>query len=271
MSKWFAIALAGAFCAASAAHAGVTVAVAGNTATADIELAGVEAELILTFDDASNLSAQSLGISAETVSLNDVALLARLPPGGLASLPSALPLLITVEPPALGGFSLRNTVRAEIHTHALPYAAGSSLRLFKAPLNGAFRDITDEVAPGSVRTRGTTGGFSQFLVLVDLRATASVIDEKLASLRSRLLALPATERTPLEAQLAAAEQALDEARYADAIAVLDAFRARVSARAGSFIPNAWTPTSCEGNVAGDLLGGAASLKFSAGYLRDYGS
>lgn len=271
MSKWYAIVLAGAFCAASTAQAGVTVAVAGNTATADIELGAVQAELILTFDDASNLSAQSLGISAETVSLSDAALLARLPPGGLTSLPAALPLLITVEPPSAGGFSLRNTVRAEIHTHALPYAAGSSFRLFKAPLDGAFRDITDEVAPGSVRTRGTTGGFSQFLVLVDLRATGTVVDEKFAYLRSRLAALPAAERTPLEAQLSAAEDAIDAARYADAIAVLDAFRARVSARAGSVIPNTWTPTSRDGNVAGDLLGGAAALKFSVGYLRDYGS
>jgi hypothetical protein len=265
----FVLLLAGAF--ASPARAAVSVEVAGNTATADIALGGVEAELILTFDGATNLSAQSLGLSAQLVSLTDPLLLARLPSTSLTSLPAALPLLITVEPPSLGGLSLVNTVRAEVHTHALPYTAGSAFRLFKAPLNGAFRDITDEVAPGSVRTRGTTGGFSQFLVLVDLRPTSGVIAEKISWMRSRSAALPLVERTPIDAQITAAETAIAEARYADAIAAVDALRARVSARAGSFIPNQWTPTQRDANLAGDLLGGAASLKFSIGYLRDYGN
>jgi hypothetical protein len=257
--------------AAPLARAGVTVAVAGNTASADIELpGGVEAELILTFDAPTGLSASALGISAQAISLSDPALLARLPPGGLASLPSALPLLVTVEPPTLGGFALSNTVRVELHTHALPYAAGSGFRLFKAPLNGAFHDITDEVAPGSVRTRGTTGGFSQFLILLDLRPTDAVVAEKLGGLRTRLLALPAGERTPLQGHLDDVEAAVEDARWADAIASIDAFRARVSSRAGSAIPNQWTPAQRDGNVAGDLQGGAASLRFSVGFLRDYG-
>ena len=253
------------------AEAGVTVAVAGNTASADIQLpGGVEAELILTFDAPTGLSASALGISAQTISLSDPALLSRLPLDGLASVPAALPLLVTVEPPALGGFSLANTVRVELHTHALPYAAGSGFRLFKAPLNGPFRDITDEVAPGSVRTRGTTGGFSQFLLLLDLRSTDAVVDEKLAGLRDRLLALPLAERTPLAAHLDEAEAAVGDGRWADAIAAIDAFRARVSSRAGGAIPNVWTPAQRDANVAGDLLGGAASLRFSIGFLRDYG-
>ena len=272
MSKWLTSLLPVLLCvAASEARAGVDVAVAGNTATADITLPGdIEAELILTFDNAQNLSAQSIGISAQLVSLTDTALLARLPSLSLTSLPSALPMLITVEPPALGGLSLTNTVRAEIHTHALPYSAGSNLRIFKAPLNGAFRDITDEVAPGSVRTRGTTGGFSQFLILADLRSTSDVIAEKLSWMRGRTAALTTLERSPLDAYLTAAELAVDEERFADAIAELDALRARVSTRAGTYIPNTWTPTSRDANVAGDLLGGAASLKFSVGFLRDYG-
>lgn len=271
MSKWFAIVLAGAFCVAPAARAGVTVAVAGNTATADIELAGVEAELILTFDDATNLSAQSLGISAETVSLDDVALLARLPPGGLASLPSALPLLITVEPPALGGLSLRNTVRAEIHTHALPYAAGSSFRLFKAPLNGAFRDITDEVAPGSVRARGTTGGFSQFLILPDLRETDDVVAIKVAALRNRIDTLPDAEQAGFGDLLDTAQAAIANESWANAIAAIDSFRARAADRAGTQLTDEWRATRDGDNQAGDLIAGAATLRFSVAYLRDYGN
>ena len=273
MGKRFFLAMAvllGSSALALPAHAAVDVQVAGNTATAEIEIAGVGAELILTFDDATGLSASNLGISAELVNPLDAGLLSRLPALDLTTVPAALPLLITVEPPSTGGFSLANTVRVEVHTHALPYTAGSEFRLFKAPLGGAFRDITDEVAPGSVRTRGTTGGFSQFLVLVDLRSTSAVIAQKFTWLRGKAGTLSATERTPVLAMIDAAEAAVADGRHADALANLDAMRARVSARSGTFIPNAWTPVNRNGNTAGELLAGAATLKFSIGYLRDYG-
>jgi hypothetical protein len=253
-------------------RAAVDVTVAGNNAHAEISFGSATvAELNLAFDDASNLTPSSIGITAQLVSLTDPLLRLRLPNLGLQTQLSALPLLITVEPPNSGGLSFRNTVRVEIHTHLLPYTAGTSLRLFKAPLGGAFRDITDEVAPGSVRTRGTTGGFSQFLILVDLRQTRSVINEKFSWTRNRMSGLSAATRAPLDALLDDAQLAVDQSRFADAIAALDSFRAQVSAGAGSSIPNQWTTTQRNANVAGDLLGGASTLKFSVGYLRDYGN
>jgi hypothetical protein len=248
------------------------VQVAGNTVTAAIALDGVEAaELILTFDGVDNLDAAALGISATKLdSLALLALASRLPDPSLTSVPAALPLLITIEPPAAGGLSLTNTVRAEIHTHLLPYTAGSSFRLFKAPLGGKFRDITDEVAPGSVRTRGTTGGFSQFLVLTDLRPTASVIDSKFRALRDRLGAVgDAALAAALTAQLDAAQAAVADHRFGDAVAEIDGFRADVSQAAGNRLPNVWHTSERGNNVAGDLLAGAASLRFSVGYLRDF--
>jgi len=251
-------------------QAAVQVQVAGNTATADVDIGGVQAELILTFDAVDALSADKLGIKAQLVSLTDPLLLLRLPSASLTSIPAALPLLITVEPPLLGGLAFNNTVRVEVHTHALPYTAGSQLRLFKAPLGGTFVDITDEVAPGSVRTRGTIGGFSEFLVLLDLRPTSSVVAEKFSALNARLGAVPTAQRGALSERLAAAQAAVSVGQYAAAIAALDEFRALVSQDAGGAIRNRWSTTQRGGNVAGDLLAGAASLKFSIGYLRDYG-
>jgi len=256
-------------CIALPARSAVAVQVAGNTATADISLLGLGAEMILTFDEVDQLAPANLGIRADVVSVLDPALRLRLPET-LTSVPAALPLLITVEPTTASGFAMNNTVRVEIHTHLLPYTAGSSFRLFKAPLGGQFVDITDEVAPGSVRTRGTTGGFSQFLVLVDLRDTRQVIAGKLAALRSRAAALGAGDRPPVEGFIDAADAAIAQDRFADAIAAIEALRAHVSANAGSSIPNGWTPAVRGNNVAGDLLAGAATLKFSVGYLRDYG-
>lgn len=227
------------------------------------------ADLGLRFDDASGLTAASLGLGAQLVPLTSPALLARLPESGVSLSPD-LPLLITVEPPTLGGLSFQRRAHVDVHTHALVYAAGSRFRLFKAPLGGAFRDVTQAVEPGSVRTRGTTGGFSQFLVALDLRPTDLVVAQKIAWLRGQIDLLPALEAAPLAAQLDAVELALGDERYADAIGSIDAMRARVSARAGTHIPDQWRATRDVANLAGELLSGLDTLAFSVGYLRDYG-
>lgn len=257
---------------ASAQNLPVTVAVAGNVATVRVDLPTQQtlAEVILTFDDSLGLNAGSLGVSARLVDVSDPALQSRLPDGSLNRLDPSFPLMVTIEPPTLGGLSFQRTVRVEVHTHALTYAAGSQLRLFKAPLNGSFRDITDEIAPGSVRARGTTGGFSQFLVLTDLRPTSNVVTDKFARLQSLIALLPLSERGPLQMSADTAQSALDQGQYGDALAALDQLRARVAARAGTAIPSQWRATRDTDNQAGELLAATATLSFSIGYQRDFG-
>ncbi|MDQ3617344.1 MAG: hypothetical protein M3374_01225 [Pseudomonadota bacterium] len=241
----------------------------GNTVTVAIGSPGQPlADLTLTFDDASGLSAASLGVSAQLVSLSDPVLLARLP--AQTRLDSALPLLITVAPPAQGGLSFNRTVRAEVHTHALAYTVGSSYRLLKAPPGGHFRDITDEIAPGSVRARGTTGGFSQFLVLTDVRETGAVVAQKFARLRALVDTLSPSEQAAFDARLDAAESAVANGDYTNAIASLDALRADATAGAGSRLTQQWRATRDVENQAGEIIAGAATLKFSVAYLRDFG-
>lgn len=257
--------------AASAQSLPVSVDVSGETATVVVGPASAPlADLTLSFDDASNLTAAGLGVSAQLVSPTDPSLLARLPGTMLTQLDSALPLLITIEPPVAAGLSFERTVRVEVHTHALPYTVGSSLRLFKAPLGGGFRDITDEIAPGSVRARGTTGGFSQFLILADLRDTDAVVAQKLAWLRAKVTTVPVAERTSLNGYLDTAEDKVAGGDHNAALLALDDFRARVSARAGSGIAQQWRAARDLDNSAGELLAGAATLKFSIAYLRDFG-
>src|SRR3546814_18901939 len=55
---------------------------------------------------------------------------------------------------------------------------GSDYRVLKAPIGGSFHDTTEEIAPGSVRARSRYGGFSQFLVVADLRPTGAVRSEE---------------------------------------------------------------------------------------------
>jgi hypothetical protein len=248
----------------------VYVDVADNVATVRVGSGTPLAEVILTFDGATGLTPAALGISAQLVNINDPALVTRLPSASLTKLSSSLPVMVTIEPPVNGGLVQKRVTHVEVHTHLLSYTAGSPLRLFKAPLNGKFRDITGSVAPGSVRTRGTTPGWSQFVVLTDLRPTGTVIDDKYLQLRGAMLPLPAAERAPLDELLDASEDALAAGDFATAIAKLDAFRARVSLRAGVAIPDTWKATRDVTNTAGALLAGADTLAFSIGYLRDFG-
>lgn len=249
----------------------VQVNISGNTATAIVgSPLQPLAEVILEFENPGVLTASSLGISANLVSVSDPALLARLPDAQLNQLAGAFPLLVTIEPPGKGGLKFR-TVRVEIHTHALVYSIGSSYRLFKAPLNGPFVDITDEIAQGSIRARGTTGGFSQFLVLTDLRDSAAVVAAKIEALRSGVEALPLAERDAFEALVDRVEANVASGQYDAAVADtgLISQYARERAATGA-ISGEWRATRDVRNLAGDLIAGAETLEFSIAYLRDFG-
>jgi hypothetical protein len=274
--KWAStLVVAGALCAASAWASAqslpVLVDASGNDASIVIgDPLNPLADVTLVFKDATGLSPASLGVSVQQVSLTDPALLARLPDASLTALPTALPLLITIEPPAHGGLSFRDTGRLEIHTHALAYVPGSAFRVLKAPLGGNFRDVSDEIAQGSVRARTTYGGFSQFLIVTDLRPTGVVINEKIGYLRDRISALPLSERQPFTTKLDIAQAAITAADYATALGAIDDIRARAEARAGNFLANEWRATRDVTNHAGELVAGAATLRFSVVYLRDFG-
>lgn len=249
----------------------VHVSISGDTATATIgaPLQPI-AEVILEFENPGVLTASSLGISANLVGVSDPALLARLPDAQLNQLAGAFPLLVTIEPPSNGGLKFR-TVRVEVHTHALVYSIGSSYRLFKAPLNGPFVDITDEIAKGSIRARGTTGGFSQFLVLTDLRDTNAVVASKIAGMRAHVEALPMAEREAFATLVDAVEAGVGSAQYDAAVADtrLIASYARERAATGA-IGDEWRATRDVRNLAGDVIAAAKSLEFSIAYLRDFG-
>ena len=229
------------------------------------------ADLTFTFDDASNLDPASLGVTAQLVDLADATLLARIGQRGLLQVPSALPLLVTVSAPASGGLNFRRTGRFELHTHLLPYSIGSNLRVFKAPIGGRFVDVTEEVAPGSVRARSRYSGFSQFLVLADLRPTSSVVGEKIDRLRTRVSTLPAAEQPAFDGYLDGIESAVADGDYANALAGVDLVTARALERAGRGISDEWRASREADNQAGDLIAGAATLKFSIAFLRDYGN
>jgi hypothetical protein len=143
-------------------------------------------------------------------------------------------------------------------------SVGTPLRLFKSPDGGPFNDITEDVLPGSVRTRGRTGGFSDFLIVTDLRAHADVADDKYLFLVARLAnpAIAPATRLRLETLLASSRSAFDAADYAGARAALLDFESAVRTAAGGAVPNRWRSARDLDNIAGDLLGESASLRFT---------
>ena len=244
-----------------------TVTIVGNVVHAGIDLPGiVGTELVIEFGSVQNLSAANLGLCAklmDPITLLDVT--QRLPDHGLTGLLQLpLPIVISVEPPQIGGLSFTNTYRAEIHTEMLGFTINSPYRLYKSPHGGAFYDVTNEVAQGSVRTRGTTGGFSDFIVVLDILPSADHAEDKYDYLAARIQnpAIGPRVQAMLAADLAASRAAFDSADYATALSKLDSFENRVKDKAGIAIPNVWRSLRDLDNIAGDLIGYSDSLRFS---------
>lgn len=241
------------------------ITVANDEVSARINLLGIRADFALRFEEAQNLNLQSLGLSAKLVNPLDPALRARLPEPGLLSVPLALPLMISVNPPASRGLEFSNVAEVELYTNLLPFTIDSPLRIYKAEPGGVFYDITDGIERGSVRARGRTGGFSDFLILVDLRPRAVEADEKFEYLEQTLLGVPdATVRAALQTDLAGSRSAFEAGDRAAAAAALALFEERVREHAGSAIPNRWRAQRDLDNVAGELLSEAGSLRFTLG-------
>jgi hypothetical protein len=237
--------------------------VVGNEVRAGISLpGGISADITITFEQVEGLTVESLGLDASLVSLTS-GLLERL---GGALVPSALPLLITIAPPAGGGLSFQGVVDVNVHTHLLPFTVDTPLRLFGASPGEPFHDITVNMGMGSYRARGRKGSFSQFLILVDLRRVNTVIADKLDRLDSLLADSEAqiapavfTDLTALAAQIRSKHSA---GRTQEAITKTEEFVALVTSHSGTDIPDVWRATRDTVNVAGRLRAAGDTLRFS---------
>jgi hypothetical protein len=224
---------------------------------------GLGADVALTFEDVDGLSLANLGISAQVVNPTDPALLTRL--AGV-SVASGFPVLLRIEPPANGGLVFRGIAALEIHTENLQYVPTTPLRLFSAPLGGNFKDITADMGAGSYRVRGSSGGFSEFLIVADLRPVDQVITAKLDQLEGVLdghaAEMPATLYANLSARLDAIRADFGTGATTAAIQEVDGFLAVVEQHAGTDIPNEWRAARDLYNLAGYLRAGAMTLRFS---------
>lgn len=243
------------------------ITVSDNSVETSVELLGFKIDVSVGYEDASGLTAESLGLSASIVNPTDAALLARLPSATAIGVPAALPVMITIDPPADGGLSFNGITTLELYTKNLHYTAGSPLRLFSAPKNGQFRDITDLNASGSYRTRGSKGNYSDFLIVADTRPLATVLDTKFSILENLLathaLAIGPSLRLSFETALDDAQSASQAGDFDSAIDAIEAFDRLVSTAADNgSIPETWAASGGPANVAGELRAVARTLRFS---------
>jgi hypothetical protein len=254
---------------ASPVQAGIaSVEVDGSELTAELSLlGGTAAELTITFEDVVGLSESNMGLSVSPVSLLDLSLLGRLP-STLTSLLGGFPLLLTVEPPTSGGLSFEGVVTIELYTHDLLYASGCPFRLFAASLGGGFVDITESHSSGSYRVAGVKGGFSQFLILADLRSVDTVIGGKFDRLGDLLTAyasdIDSVVLAQLESLLVSAHDFYQDDKLVQAIQKIEQFESKVEQHSGSDIPDVWRSARDLDNVAGLLRAAAGTLRFSLG-------
>jgi len=295
-SQW-GIVLAIVLLSVQSARAAVIVNISGNQALATISLSDdintYDADVTITFDTPTNLTADELNLSADIVDPNDTTLLSRLGCtlpllGCPITIDPAFPVMITVEPlnvPWLfhtgfesgetiyGNLGFQNTYTFEIETSDLACAApavgascmSTAYRLFKAPLNDAFSDISSDILRGSVRARGSGGTFSQFLVASDTRSSLTVELDKELALQDRVLsaALRDVLRTDLLGLLAEVQVAvLITQDFTLAIGYLDQLISEIQLNAGTNIANLWSSDHTLVNDAGEMLGLAQSLRFT---------
>ena len=286
-------------CAAAPATADVVVTINdANTATAVINLPTAaapqySATVTLRFDAATNLSADSLGLTAEIV---DPLTFTGLPTG--VSLDPDFPVVVSVEPQTAifrngmdadetgdGNLSFIDSYEIEIHSdeHLACSSATSDFRLFKAPHNSdAFADITDALYQGSVRARGRGGAFSRFVVVHDTRDFALPILPGLSlsvALLGKILAVVdaigaagitdsdlLTELVNFLVGPSGVVANLLLLNVPGAIASVNALLADVLAHAGTEIPNFWSAASPTTDGAGQIISAADTLNFTLGLL-----
>jgi tetratricopeptide (TPR) repeat protein len=142
---------------------------------------------------------------------------------------------------------------------SLPFA------LHSAPLGGSFHDIMQTEGIGSYRAGGGGGGFSEFVIVLDLRPIDTVISGKFDAVQDLLddhaSSIPSDVLSDLEALLSQAQTEYEAGETVAAIEEVAAFSDEVLAHSGD-IPNVWRAHDSVVNVAGLLRAAAGTLRFS---------
>ena len=230
---------------------------------------GRRAEVSLFFERAFNLTPNSFRVQAFEVLPNDLSVQQRLPNGVFVN--PRFPLLFTIEPnPNVTPVRFRGAWRMELETEALEFDGETpTARLFHAEDgNDQFSDFTLSVGFGSYRVSGTGGGFSQFLLVTDLRPPGRIVNTGYLRVEADITAAQAAgELAPalanlLRADLQSSRNALNQGQRVEALRFLNVFIQRVLDNSGTDVSDTYDQSTPTPRVsrAGILRGDAAALR-----------
>lgn len=265
---------------AAAVAGGVVVTIIdGRKANAEITLPNpgggnytAEFELEFEVENLQNLTVACIGISADVLDSSEIAdIESRLPQPATQVIDPAFPVRVTVEPPVACGLGFENHYDVSYETDDLVYTPFSPYRLVKAPIGGIFRYVTGSITSGSVRSRGSSGGFSEFVIIKEQDPTPDYATDCIAeydALEARLAntAISPTARHALEIDLAISRAAYAAGNFEVAIAYLANFDAHCRAYGGEALPNRWRSARDLDNIEGDMIGHTDALRFMMGRL-----
>jgi hypothetical protein len=222
-------------------------------------------DLTIAFEDVIGLTTESLVINATQINPLDIALLSRIGPSNLFNIPAGLPVLINITPSPTSALSFTGPYEIELSTSNLVF--DPKLRIFTSPNGGNFEDITTFSGIGSYRVRGTSGDFSDFLIITDLRTPTVATNDKYSRLQNSLNN-HASRITP--EMLANLQQKLDASKASflagnknEAAQHLEDFITLIQTDNGQSMPNTYRANDENAiNVAGELRRKAATLIFS---------
>jgi hypothetical protein len=239
--------------------------VVGNQVKAEIDIGVIHVRLQITFEEVIGLNQNALNITATKILTGDLSILKRLSNPTEITIPLQLPVLINITPTQNSTLTFTGAYEVELYTQNLTFLP--ALRLFKAANGLQFRDITTFTGMGSYRVRGTSGDFSDFLILVDLRSSQTVIQQKF-NLLQETLSSNAAQIAPafyqsLQGWLDAARASWQAGQKSEAVNHLETMISAIKLDDGASVPNNYRANDPNTtNVAGALCAEAATLIFS---------
>src|SRR5262249_33094067 len=153
----------------------------------DVQLPDHSASLSLRFERVSGLTTSSFQIAAQQIDPDDGSIAQRLPKGVFVD--SRLPMLFSIT--RADGQTLRfhGQWTLELHTDDIDFEGETpTTRLFRAHEGGDFEDITQTVGFGSYRAGGSSGDFSEFVLVSDLRPPRQIALSKYQALQATIAA-----------------------------------------------------------------------------------